>query len=298
MLTLVCGAAQCDLYPEIGGSLGSWSIDGQDMLRRASADAIAAGDPLGMASFPLVPYSNRIGHARFDWNGESVTLRPNFAPEPHALHGVGWRRAWTITDSDPAAATLSLAHDGDEDWPWPFHAEQRITLTERALRLSLLVRNLADIAVPLGFGHHPYFDASGASLSFTAAQAWLNGDDQLPTQAVAPAGPYDFAGRAPVVDRDIDNCFHGLTGPAAIDWTGRPLTLSIGQSASLPVTVVYIPAGGAFFCFEPVPHLNNALHGPPSAAPMPIIAPGEWFTAEIAFGAVLSQDKGGPSESR
>jgi galactose mutarotase-like enzyme len=41
------------------------------MLRTASAEAIAAHDPLGMASFPLVPYSNRIADARFGWAGQT-----------------------------------------------------------------------------------------------------------------------------------------------------------------------------------------------------------------------------------
>ena len=277
MLRLACGTAQCDLYPEIGGSLGSWSVDGQDMLRRAGREAIAAGDPLGMSSFPLVPYSNRIGQARFEWQGEAISLRPNFAPEPHAIHGVGWQRRWTVIDNTPASATLSLAHPGDEDWPWPFLAEQHITLSEDDLHLSLSVQNLADMAVPLGFGHHPYFDAVGAALTFTAHQVWVNGDDHLPTHAIAPVGLFDLTNRSLVGDRCIDNFYSGLSEPAAIDWAGRPATLVIQHSFSLPGAVVYIPENEGFFCFEPVPHLNNALNDQSATCPMPITPPNAQF---------------------
>lgn len=298
MLTLVDGSARCELYPNIGGSIGSWSIDGQDMLRRADCRAIADRDPLGMASFPLVPYSNRIGNSQFAWQGETIRLRSNFAPESHALHGVGWRRAWHVDNINSSAATLTMVHAGDADWPWPFRAEQRLTLTADRLHLRLTVDNLADIAVPGGFGHHPYFDADGATLVFASGRMWTNGDDNLPASCVAPDGRYDFAERAAVRGREVDNCYSAPTVPATIEWLGRPIALSIDQSSTLPCAVIYVPADDGFFCFEPVPHVNNALNMPSSPFPMPIIAPGGRFTAEITFSARSRQASGGPSESR
>ena len=59
-------------------------------LRRTDGTAIETDDPLQFASFPLVPFSNRIADGRFEWDGEQIEIDPNFAPEPHAIHGVGW----------------------------------------------------------------------------------------------------------------------------------------------------------------------------------------------------------------
>ena len=43
LVTLKAGAAECTLCPDVGGSIISWCIDGQDMLRRAEDAAIASG---------------------------------------------------------------------------------------------------------------------------------------------------------------------------------------------------------------------------------------------------------------
>lgn len=289
MLTLTQGAARCTLHPAIGGSLGSWSIGEQQLLRPAGAAAIAAGDPLGMALFPLVPYSNRIAHAAFDWQGTPVQLRPNYPPEPHAIHGVGWRRSWTVGAVSDDAATLALHHPGDADWPWPFLAEQHFNLTDDTLRLDLSVRNLADTAVPLAFGVHPYFDARGAQLRFNADSVWLNDAETLPTHAVAPTGAMDFATPGAAGHRDVDNCYSGWDGQAGIDWAGQPWRLAITASHNLAVAVVYSPRDADIFCFEPLPHINNALHSIGSGGDMPVIAAGATFSAEILFSALANE---------
>ncbi len=282
-MRLRCGTAVCDVYPALGGSIGRWSIGDQAMLRTASAAAIAQGNMLGMASFPLVPYSNRIGHAQFAWGGETITLARNFPPEPHAIHGLGWQRAWLVTAQQEDRLTLTLQCAAGPDWPWPFSAEQQIILGADRLTLRLSATNEADRPVPLAFGHHPYFDADGATLAFFADRVWMTGDDALPTIAVEPANAFDFAGGAPVQGRAIDHCYAGVTEPAQIGWSGRPLALAV--TSDLPAAIVYIPHHGDAFCVEPVPHINNALNLPGHTPAMPVIAPGETFETVIIFEA-------------
>jgi aldose 1-epimerase len=286
MLTIGRSGIYCSIYPELGGSLGRWTIAGQDMLRTASAAAIADGEMLRMASFPLVPFSNRIGHAQFDWDGKTINLAKNFAPEPHAIHGIGWTRAWSVRDQTDEAVTLTLAHSGDASWPWPFNAEQRISVSGNQLTLALSVRNRAAQTVPLAFGHHPYFDASGATLVFNADAVWMSDEDGLPTKPLLPDGQYDFSSPGTVEGRKVDHCYAGISGPARITWADRPLALEIVSSPQLPAAVVYVPKGGDTFCFEPVPHINNALNLTGHAPAMPVIAPGEAFETIITFKAV------------
>jgi aldose 1-epimerase len=144
VLTLTSGHAACVIYPELGGSIGGWTIGAQAMVRSASPAAIAAHEPRGMASFPLVPFSNRIGHGQFGWNGQTVALTPNFAPELHAIHGVGWTSVWTAAAQSESSVTLTLNHRADARWPWDFSASQHIILTEDRLILALTARNDAD----------------------------------------------------------------------------------------------------------------------------------------------------------
>ncbi len=127
ILTLASGAGRCDVIPALGGGIGRWTVDGQPMMRPAGAASIAAADPFGLASFPLVPYSNRIGNGRFEWDGQSIALARNFLPEPHSIHGVGFQRPWSVQSRSADAIVLGLEYQPGSGWPWPFHAQQRIS---------------------------------------------------------------------------------------------------------------------------------------------------------------------------
>ncbi len=286
-LVLVAEESRCTLLPTLGGSITAWTIAGQSMLRSALPGALARQDPFGTSSFPLVPYSNRIGRSEFCWQGRTIALRSNFSPEPHAIHGLGWKRQWQVDRQTANTATMTLEHRGDADWPWPFLAEQRLTLMHDRLVIGMQARNLADEPVPLAFGHHPYFDAEGADLSFRARRVWMTGNDGLPARPVVPAGRFDFTGAGGIGDRDIDHCYDGVTGSARIAWKDRPLALEI-DAENLDAAVVYIPAGQAAFCYEPVPHINNALNLPDHEPGMPVVLPGESFRATITLRAVAS----------
>ena len=51
---------------------------------------------LEAASFPLVPYVNRIRGGRFTFRGREVRLAPNMAGDPSPLHGQGWLAPWQV----------------------------------------------------------------------------------------------------------------------------------------------------------------------------------------------------------
>jgi aldose 1-epimerase len=286
VITLLHGADRCELYPWIGGSIGGWTVDGQQMFRAANAAKIAARDAFGMASFPLVPYSNRIAQGRFEWNGRLITLARNFPPEPHSIHGVGFESSWLCTERTDASALLTLTHEPNAGWPWPFEARQRITLAGRELALELHAVNSGSHPAPLAFGHHPYFPLPGARLTFHARGVWLKGDDDLPRESVAPSGQLDFSRIVPVERADIDHCFTGWNGAARIEWPDRPLALEISSSPELRTAVVYVRSGADGFCFEPVPHINNALNLREYEPAMPIVAPRGIFSARIRFRAL------------
>jgi aldose 1-epimerase len=281
IITISDGSSICSLCPDIGGSIVSWTVDGQHMLRTPEVSKVAALSPIAMASFPLVPYSNRIGYGRFEWDGKPVLVTPNFHPEPHSIHGVGWTQAWRIETLSKHRCSMSMVHNADENWPWSFSAMQCIELNNGALSLFSCATNLSDNAAPLAFGHHPYFDQDGASLQFQANSVLVNADDGLPLEALPPLGHFDFSELGKVSGRDIDNCYADWAGTAKICWEGRALALEI--SANLNTAVLYIPNNSDRFCFEPVPHVNNALNRPDLKPAMPIVEPGSVFEAIITL---------------
>ncbi len=288
MITLTADDAICQLLPEYGGAMACWNIGDQAMLRTAAPAAIAVHDPLGMASFPLVPYSNRIANAAFDWAGQSYYLSRNFAQEQHAIHGLGWLMPWQIAQVSENSALLTLDFAGSDAWPWPFMATQKITLYDHALDIKLKAQNKSNAQVPLAFGYHPYFDKAGASLQFCSNKVWMSSPDALPTHAIDLAGQFDFSNIIPVAGRDVDHCYTGWDGVTNIRWEGRKYGLEIKASPELPAAVVFIPLDGDAFCFEPVPHVNNALNMQGEQYAMPVIAPGAEYTAHIAMHAVVA----------
>jgi aldose 1-epimerase len=284
IIEIGAGESHCTLAPELGGSLLSWTVAGQPMLRSASDAEIASGKRLGLASFPLVPWSNRIGNGRFVWAGRKIAITPNFAPEPHAIHGIGWEDAWQVAAQSQNSATLTLEHPGDARWPWAFSARQTVNVEAHSLSIAMSAQNTSAQSAPLAFGHHPYFDIDGASLWFTATRVWMNGDNMLPAKSEMPSGMVDFSVHGSLAGRVVDHCFAGWNGTARISWDGRPLALAI--SSNLPGALVFVPQGGDRFCFEAVPHSNDAINRTDADPPMPVIAPGASFEARLCFTAV------------
>jgi aldose 1-epimerase len=286
LIELRSDAATCTLAPQFGGAVLDWTVAGQALFRSTPADRRAALSPLDFACFPMVPWSNRIADAKFDYHGEAVRLRPNFPPEPHAIHGTGWEDAWIAIDQTESSATLRLHHAADRRWPWSFHAEQRFALGAPGLTICLSVTNTSERTQPLAFGLHPYFDSAGARLSMQADLVWENDARHLPGVCKQPTGPFLFDGSAPIAGRAVDNCYTGWDGYARIEWAGRALALEI--TTTMTAAVIYVPSIGNSFCFEPVPHLTDALNRPKAPAPMPQVAPGETIQTEVRFAAVAN----------
>src|SRR3990170_1598730 len=154
---LSTGGLELSLNPSIGGSISAleW-IEGDrrvPVLRKCNS---CPENVLEAASFPLVPYVNRIRGGRFDFRGREVTLAPNMAGDPSPLHGQGWLASWQVESESSSETVLSFRHSPGE-WPWEYRAEQHFELDEAGLSLRLICRNLSDEPMPCGLGQHPYF---------------------------------------------------------------------------------------------------------------------------------------------
>lgn len=243
------GALRLALRPDCGGAIAGLWLDGLPVLR--SGEPAALPDVRAAASYPLVPYSNRIGGRRFAWRGRPYGLAPN-VDGPHTLHGVAWQRPWQLLEHADARVLLAYTHRSDEHWPFSFHAEQVFELAPSALRITLAVSNIDAREMPLGLGWHPYFvrrERSRIHLELT--HRW-DADATLLPQRRVPQPGLD----ADVAVLDLDHCFDGWSGAARI----RDEKLSLRLTSSLTHAVVYTPPGREYFCVEPVSHVNNAVN--------------------------------------
>lgn len=246
MISLNHGPATAAISPADGGSVLSFGVGGRSILRPGFPGA----DPRALASFPLVPFCNRVSDARFAFGNRNVEL---FAVdgEPHALHGDGWTTRWDVAESTESSAILTLTRPAGI-WPWRYRAWQNFTLGDNRLTIELGVTNLSDEPMPAGLGIHPYFERP-AKLTATVDGVW-NGPSIIPDRWEEHRG---F--RSTEIDSMVcDNTYTGWDGRALIELPGARVTLI----SNLPLLHIYAPKGGGFFCAEPVSGAPDALNRP------------------------------------
>ena len=273
---LHAGALRLALRPDLGGCIAGLWHHHLPLMRSTEPGELTASR--ASASYPLVPYSNRIGHRHFRWKGHDYTTRQNFDDNPHSVHGVGWLRPWDIVSSNSVEVVLGLVHKADADWPFDFEARQYFTLTPQSLRVEMVFTNTAPVAQPVGLGWHPYFPKRERSrLHIDLANRWDADAAELPVRKVAQPGI-----DSDVSHLDFDNCFDGWRGAARI----RDERFSLQLTSSLDYLVVYTPQTKPYYCVEPVSHLSNAIHmADPAAHGLRTVAPGEstdaWMQLEV-----------------
>ena len=248
MIVIDKGGARLVFAPEVGGAIAAFTVDGRDVLRPMAPEA---EDALLAASFPLVPFCNRIPNGRFEWRGAAVTLPPNLMGHPHPLHGQAWRNPWTVDRVEAGQALLVFEHPAG-DWPWAYRAEQAFTLSETGFRVTLTVINTGNEDMPAGLGFHPYFPARpGERLMAQNDGVWLIDADVLPTVHHAEPWEPDWTAGAPVAGHAlIDHCFTGWNQRAVLSAPGQPDTV-ITASPDCAWLHVYVPPGEGYYCVEP-----------------------------------------------
>jgi aldose 1-epimerase len=267
------------LAPEYGASVVGWTRRGIHLFRRPSPDAVMLGQPSAMGVFPLLPFCNRIAMRHFNWASRSYELEANFGDSPHAIHGIGWQRAWQSEQISAASATLSLHHDASRGWPFAFDAHLTYSLSAGGLTLEIGATSRHTAAAPMGIGAHPWFPrAADAAVTFQADGVWRTRDALPITHEPIPEA-WDFT-RGRRVDQDpLDNCFTGWAGIVRIPG------MLIEADPVFRNLQVYTPAGRNFFCIEPVSHVPDAINRPdlPATQAMTVLSPGQTLTGVMTF---------------
>ena len=264
---LVAGSARVGFDAAAGGALASFTFDGVDVLRPTPS---GSRDVRLHSCYPLVPYSNRIAGARLDFDGCTYTLARNFGDHPHAIHGVGWQRPWTIAAHEAANALLQLTHAPGDDalaWPWPFEARQSLSLRADAdgagarLSLKLTIANAGAAAFPFGLGWHPFFVRRATTrVGFVARGVWETDATQLPTRFLAEPVDWHFDPPRIPGDATIDNVFTGWSGEAMLTDEERRIAVTIRADRAARFLVFYAPEGRDFVALEPVTHMTDAFN--------------------------------------
>jgi aldose 1-epimerase len=287
-LLLRAGTLDLELSPSVGGAIRNFGWVEQErrtlILRRCHGDADTV---LDMASFPLVPFVNRIRRGRFHFRNREISLRPNMAGDPSPLHGQGWLGEWTVEAQGGRSAELSFVHPAGE-WPWDYEARQLFALDERGLSLSLTCRNLSAEPMPCGLGQHPYFPCTPDTIIDTeVTHAWEIDEQVLPAAKVPAEGRFDLH-RRKVCGQGLDHGFGGWSGTASMSDPSWPFAVRM-SSPTARFFQLYSPPTGGIFVAEPVTHANAALNEPEERWPelgLRMLEPGEAMSLEMRIEVV------------
>jgi len=283
-LILAAGALELELALAAGGIIAGFRHGDTDLMRAPDRALIAAGNPRGGASWPLVPYSNRIRDGILSWRGQRIALARDSLSGDHAIHGNGWRHAWHIAAEDQRRAHLLHAHAGDAFWPFAYAAEQEFVLDEQGFDLTMRLTNTGDGDMPAGLGHHPYFRRSAdARLDVGLGRMWRTDAALFPQALVDLPADGDFTGGRAVDPLHLDAVFVGWRRPARIDWPSDGLALDISADPVFDRLVVFIPPGQPFFAVEPVSHDTDGFNHPERDSGARILAPGATLSGTMRF---------------
>ena len=261
LLRLEAGQLELVIATETGGAVARFDRIGDGA--RTPILRPCPGVPetiLDAASFPLVPFVNRVRGGTFSFRGREIVLSPNMPGDRSPLHGQAWLAAWTVERAGEAEADLRYLHAPGE-WPWAYEARQAFGLDETGLALALICRNLSDQPMPCGLGQHPYFPCGPETrLDTQVDHVWTIDDHVLPVDKVPAAGRFALNQRK-VCGQDLDHGFGGWGGSARIWTDGEPFEI-VMSSPQARFFQLYSPAAGGLFVAEPVTHANAAMNAP------------------------------------
>jgi aldose 1-epimerase len=283
------GPLSLRLAPGLGGGIASFECCA---VSSGNISILRPYDGLGsastaLASFPLVPFVNRVRGGAFSFRGRRVTLAQNMPPDPSPLHGQGWLAPWSVERLGPDSAELVYRHAPGE-WPWAYEARQTFGLDEDGLTLVLSCANLSGEPMPCGLGQHPYFLCGSRTRIDTGVETvWTIDENVLPVEQVPAVGRYALRDRL-VCGQDLDHGFGGWSGRAVVSDPDMPFRIAM-SSPDAHFFQLYSPASGGLFVAEPVTHANAAMNAPEeewAGLGMRVLEPGETMSLTMRVDVV------------
>ncbi|AWN23659.1 aldose 1-epimerase [Deinococcus irradiatisoli] len=262
LITLKNECWTLELLPQWGASiLNLRAASGRPVLRTVKPEQVKSSS--NTAAFALMPYSNRIRRARFEFGGRTVQLRP--APgSANVQHGDVRNRPWTVEEVGETYlhAVFDSRTFSDINWPWPFTARLEYRLHGPHLDIALTLDNAGTEVMPAGIGLHPYFerlqDGQEPTLEFSVGGWYATDDEHLPLGGPQPVpAALDFSAARPVGSEQIDAVFASWDGTARLSWPSRGLTLTADNVYS---HLVLFTAPDGSLALEPVSHATDAFN--------------------------------------
>ncbi len=197
---------------EVGGGLRSYEaggvavLDGYDEDRRCDAGR----------GQPLVPWPNRVGEGRYDFDGETYALALTEPERGNAIHGLTRWSTWEVLEALTDRACLGHTLRPQQGWAWTLELRVEYRLGGTGLDVTLRARNRSPSRCPFGAGFHPYLSAptgrvDDLQVRLPAATRYVTDERGLPVGVEGVAGgPFDLREPTILGDRRLDVAYTDL----------------------------------------------------------------------------------------
>lgn len=146
------------LVPSLGGGVAAWQLERRpdllDLWRPWDGRNL---DMYSLASFAMLPWSNRISKGGFDHDGQFYPMVCNRVGEPYPIHGDGWLQPWTLKQPADDTLIMSLQSHQFGGNPYEYEATQTFRLVSGGLDQTVRVTHTGFDPLPYGLGLHPWF---------------------------------------------------------------------------------------------------------------------------------------------
>jgi aldose 1-epimerase len=286
VVELAAGELSLGLVPAIGGSAAWFRLGGIDLMRPLSPADAAAGSVLGVAMFPMLPYANRIAGNAFAFGGRTWHFSANNPPERFNVHGTGWHSLWQA-ERTGSGERLSLAHLAPDE-PYSYEATQHFELTPTALQVTLTLTNRGAVAMPFGFGLHPWFSRDrDVELKFSASHFFMEGPEGVATERLATPPELDFSAGRHLPSTWRNNDYGGWAGTAELRWPSRRVGLKMTADPIFGHLMLYADPQRPYFCVEPQSNAPTAFNrlagGDVEGLGIVVLEPGQSMQGAITF---------------
>jgi aldose 1-epimerase len=187
----------------------------------------------------LMPWPNRIGDGRYDFEGRELQLGLTEPARGNASHGLVRWAAWSPEEHASSSVSLSYRLMAQSGYPWTVDLHVLYDLSADGLTVTQTATNLSDRAAPYASGAHPYLTAGPGGvdaweLTVPAAIRLVSDERMLPAGEEDVAGtPYDFRVSRPLRDLHLDHAFGELTRDEGGVATALVRDPSTGRGAAL-----------------------------------------------------------------
>lgn len=262
LVSLSRGDKTAVISPACGARIVSFTAQGRDILRPASALGLATGKCYEFAGFPLLPYSGPIFGGGFRFNGGFFPLKRTVPEEPTATHGEAWIRPWTIVMQEADRLVLQLDHRPAEgEFPFAWRGEIDFHLDDDGLAIGIALSCRDHRPMPAGIGFHPYFPKSpGTVMRFDALGLWPPDSEDA---VMLPCGPLlpglDFTQARDVSTMVLDRCYEGWGGKVELAHADGE-RVAITADGALRKLQIYDAWDYSYICIEPVSNANDGFN--------------------------------------